>query len=303
MTVLPMSASLDNLVYLSSGDWEAYVLPAFGANVIRLACQGREILRTPPDLAALVATPVVYGLPILLPPNRTADGRFSFDGRTWQLPLNEPARHNHLHGLVCSAAFAVTGRKPDRLVCDLDNDGSLFPFPCRLTCRIQLTPAGLEHELTVTNTGSGRMPLAVGYHTNFREPAKLAVPIGQRWETDARYLPTGRLLDLDSREKAYRDGFTPDGGCVSGFFTAAGLTAEIGSFAYTVSEPFDQWILYNGDGQQGFVSIEPQVGPVNSLNRPGSYPILEPGGQVTLTSRIQCRQKPCQKMEEPYAST
>jgi hypothetical protein len=50
MTELPMSASLDNLVYLSSGDWESYVLPAFGANVIRLACQGREILRTPPDL-------------------------------------------------------------------------------------------------------------------------------------------------------------------------------------------------------------------------------------------------------------
>jgi galactose mutarotase-like enzyme len=116
------------------------------------------------------------------------------------------------------------------------------------------------------------MPLAVGYHTNFREPARLAVPIGQRWETDARYLPTGRLLELDSREKAYRDGFTPDGGRVSGFFTAAGLTAEIGSFAYTVSEPFDQWILYNGDGQQGFVSIEPQVGPVTQPESAGFLP-------------------------------
>ncbi len=48
-----MTASLDNLVYLQAGDWEAYVLPAFGSNLISLSCQGQAILRTPRDLSAL----------------------------------------------------------------------------------------------------------------------------------------------------------------------------------------------------------------------------------------------------------
>ena len=32
------------------------------------------------------------------------------------------------------------------------------------------------------------------------------MPIGQRWEVDERYIPTGRLLPLTSEETAYRDG-------------------------------------------------------------------------------------------------
>ena len=39
-----------------------------------------------------------------------------------------------------------------------------------------------------------------------------------------------------------------------------------GSFFYRVSENFDQWILWNGSGKQGFISIEPQQGAVNALN-------------------------------------
>ena len=35
---------------------------------------------------------------------------------------------------------------------------------------------------------------------------------------------------------------------------------------YSVSDNFNQWILWNNDGNQGFISIEPQCGAVNALN-------------------------------------
>ncbi len=38
---------------------------------------------------------------VLIPwPNRLQDGRYEFDGRRHQLPLNEPEQRNAIHGLV-----------------------------------------------------------------------------------------------------------------------------------------------------------------------------------------------------------
>ena len=38
---------------------------------------------------------------VLIPwPNRRQDGSYEFDGRHYQLPLNEPERRNAIHGLV-----------------------------------------------------------------------------------------------------------------------------------------------------------------------------------------------------------
>jgi aldose 1-epimerase len=284
-----MNASLDNLVYLQAGDWEAYVLPAFGSNLISLSCQGQAILRTPRDLSALVASPVLFGMPILMPPNRTAGGHFRFDGKDWQLPVNEITSNNHLHGFICKAPFTIQEKARQQLTCTLYNDGSLYPFPCRLTCRIALGPDGLDHRLTITNTGRAAMPLVLGYHTNFHRPQCFQVPIARRWETDQNHIPTGKLLELDAQEQSWRTGCKLDGQRITGFFQAAGRTALIDRVEYTVGEPFDQWILYNGNGDQDFLSVEPQIGPVNSLNQPGSYPILQPDQEIDLISKVKCR--------------
>lgn len=45
------------------------------------------------------------------------------------------------------------------------------------------------------------MPLVMGFHTTFTEPDRFSVPLGKRWERDKRYLPTGRLMELNGREK------------------------------------------------------------------------------------------------------
>src|SRR5262249_15096995 len=40
------------------------------------------------------------GQPLLPWPNRLADGEYTFDGRSLQLPIDEPARNNASHGLT-----------------------------------------------------------------------------------------------------------------------------------------------------------------------------------------------------------
>jgi aldose 1-epimerase len=52
---------------------------------------------------------------VLIPwPNRLQDGRYEFDGRRHQLPLNEPEHRNAIHGLVRWATWTAAEREPHR---------------------------------------------------------------------------------------------------------------------------------------------------------------------------------------------
>ncbi len=72
-------------VEFSKGDYTALLVPSMGANLVRFAHTrlGVEVLRTPAqdESDEFRRRPHVYGLPILFPPNRIADGRFESDGR------------------------------------------------------------------------------------------------------------------------------------------------------------------------------------------------------------------------------
>jgi aldose 1-epimerase len=52
---------------------------------------------------------------VLIPwPNRLQDGRYEFDGRRHQLPLNEPEHRNAIHGLVRWGTWTTAEREPHR---------------------------------------------------------------------------------------------------------------------------------------------------------------------------------------------
>ena len=78
-------------VEFSKGDYTALLVPSVGANLVRLANTrlGAEILRTPAadEVETFLGRPQVFGLPVLFPPNRIEDGRYTFDGRTYQYPI------------------------------------------------------------------------------------------------------------------------------------------------------------------------------------------------------------------------
>ena len=93
---------------LRSGRWEAAVAPDFGANLTKLAYDGFPILRSPEREEELLSkSRYVYGNPLLLPPNRTKDGSFCFEGRSYSLPVNEQpsARPVHRRAVSCREAY------------------------------------------------------------------------------------------------------------------------------------------------------------------------------------------------------
>lgn len=279
---------MENLetVTLHCGKWQAEITPWMGMNTVSLTCGDRPVLRTPASREALQADSCVYGTPILLPPNRTEGGIFTFDGKAWQLPVNEPVFNNHLHGFVHCQAFHLTEATETKVSGTYENRGETFPYPYRMEVVCRLREEGYLQEFLITNTGNTDMPLAFGLHTVFAAPERIQVPIGKRWLVNDCYIPTGELEDLSPEAQSYRDGASPEGTLVRGFYTSCGQEARVGDFCYRVSDHFNQWVLWNGDGSQGFCAVEPMCGAVNALNSGEGLLRLHPGETVRFATSI-----------------
>lgn len=273
-------------ISLHCGQWQAEIAPQMGMNTVSLTWGGRPVLRSPESWEALQADSCVYGTPLLLPPNRTAGGRFAFDGQSWALPVNEPAFGNHLHGLVHCQRFAVTEVSETQVTGIYENQGQTFPYPYRMRVTCTVREDGYYQEFFITNTGAADMPLTFGLHTVFAVKARILVPIEKRWTVNDCYIPTGELEVLTGEALTYREGTDPNHKLVRGFYTAAGNEAQIDGFHYRVSANFDQWVLWNADGEGGFCAIEPMCGAVNALNSGEGLLRLKPGETVRFATVI-----------------
>ena len=141
-------------------------------------------------------------------PNRIRDGRFSFGGATFQLPLNQAEEGHAIHGLVYSRPFELTsqyaGTDQARVELFYRYRGDLpgFPFPFELSVRYHLDRKGsLQVTTRAENTGRKAMPCGDGWHPYFQFPGKdvnglrLQIPAQFRFELDERKIPTGKMVE------------------------------------------------------------------------------------------------------------
>src|SRR6516165_4903392 len=78
-------------------------------------------------------------------PNRLQDGRYRFDGKSYQLPLNEPEHRNAIHGLVRWATWTTADREPHRAVMEhVLHPQPGYPFSLRISIEYALTDSGLR---------------------------------------------------------------------------------------------------------------------------------------------------------------
>ncbi len=246
--------------------------PEFGMNVTALFWQQKSILRTPDNEKNLSDNPYLYGIPLLFPANRTQDGKFSFKNRVFSLPLNEPLRHNHIHGLMFDAPFTVIEQRENMVRTIYQNRGERYPFSFDMTIT-DVIQDGWHR--TVEILALEDMPYTLAFHTTFVEQAQFTVPIGRRFVCNENYIPIGKTVPAE-----------PLGRVISGFYEASGHTAVLDEFRFTVSDNFDQWVLFNGGGDKGFLCIEPQCGGVNGLNTK-LHRILNVGESETFTLKIE----------------
>ncbi|MDG0810213.1 aldose 1-epimerase [Cohnella rhizosphaerae] len=123
----------------------------------------------------------------------------------------------------------------------------------------------------------------LGYHTAFNLPlgansssasCTFAAPVGRRWQLDARFLPTGEMVE-DARGVQLRQGMPLDGVALDDVFEAAGEGANEAVLTdpearirvrYRAERAFGAWVLHNGDGRRRFVCPEPYTCVTNAFN-------------------------------------
>jgi aldose 1-epimerase len=138
---------------------------------------------------------------LLLPwPNRIDDGQYEFAGRVHQAPINEPARHNALHGLTRWMNWTAVDQAPDRVLMSLvlhPQDG--YPYTIRFDVEYRLSAGGLSVRTTASNVGQQAAPFGAGHHPYLTvgtliDDAQLKMPALLRLEANDRLIPTGRVL-------------------------------------------------------------------------------------------------------------
>jgi aldose 1-epimerase len=225
-------------------------------------------------------------------PNRIEDGSYDFDGRSLQLPLNEPERRNAIHGLVRWSQWSVAERAADRVAFEhvlYPQPG--YPFALELRADYSLSEDGLEARIQATNVGSETAPFGAGWHpylaveSEVVDGVELHVPAETVLVADERGLPVGSASVAGGLDfvKARPIGTAKLDHCFTGLQRddRGRAAARVGATTLWVDETFPYLMVFTGDGlrdvERRSVAVEPMTCAPNAFRSGDGLIRLEPG--------------------------
>ena len=234
-------------------------------------------------------------------PNRLHGGRYTWDGVEHEVPLDEPAKGNALHGLARFRAWRISERSGSAVTMALRlHPSPPYPFCLDLTARYELTDDGLEVEHTATNVGAQAAPYALGTHPYITvggrvDEARLTVPASSWLPTDESQIPTG-TQPVDGTAYDFRSARTigplevdhafadlqrgPDGR--ARLLLEGERTVEV-----WMDEGFRWLEVFTGDAvpeperRRQSLGVEPMTAPPNAFVTGEGVQRLEPGDSTT----------------------
>jgi aldose 1-epimerase len=177
------------------------IIPEWGAHLREVIINGQSIIDGYASKEELEAN--YYGKSDFLAPfpNRIKEGKYIFEGKTYQFPINHPP--NAIHGFVRKKPFEVqitkTTLKSAQIILrhTYKGESSAFPFPFELEVSFTMKEAnGFEMSMQIKNTGTCNMPAGLGWHPYFRiapkvDMVQLQAPNLQLVDLDQYLIPTG----------------------------------------------------------------------------------------------------------------
>ncbi|NJO37523.1 MAG: aldose 1-epimerase [Rhizobiales bacterium] len=275
---------------LEAGDYQLELCPEGGGCITALRYQGLDVMRP--------ATKAYWdgfqpresaSFPLVPFSNRIADGRFTYGGRDYQLPINMPPEPHAIHGDGWLAAWTVELRDACRAI--LMHEPEDAPIPYRARQIFDLDDAGLTATLEITNTGGHALPFGFGHHPYFprTEGLTLQAAVAEVWLPDERKLPQDKValpeewdlnaatrlapLDLDHC-------FTGFGGRAVMHWPESGL-----ELAIETDPVFGHLVVYVPPGRS-FVCVEPVSHVTDGVHQllagrvDTGLVVLEPGARL-----------------------
>jgi aldose 1-epimerase len=154
------------------------ILPEIGAALVELEliCENKlvQLIHLPGEKT--IGENDLYPSALLAPwVNRVRNGNYSFEGRNYQLPINESNLGNAIHGFLARKKFEISEEKCNddsaevSLIHNYTGDFPGYPFPFIFTLTYSLSSQGtFALNFKCQNTGQTNMPFACGWHPYFK---------------------------------------------------------------------------------------------------------------------------------------
>jgi len=287
------------IIELVAGDYAA-TLASSGATLAALTHAGRDLVMPFDPAASLGAG---YQGRTLAPwPNRISDGRYTFDGVSFEAPRNEHATAAALHGLASFVSWDVESSASDRVTFSLDLPGTpSYPFDVRLRTQYLLdAEGGLFVLISGTNEGPTDAPLGLSAHPYLTcgtpvDECILGLVAERVLLVDEKMRPADLVpvegTDYDFRTPASLDGRHVDHaftGLPEGGWTVVLAHPEHGGVALASDAPWVQ--AFTGDTPdllRGGVAVEPMTCPPDGFNSDPEGARVRPGETMSLRYTIR----------------
>jgi aldose 1-epimerase len=285
----------DSLITLTeSATGSSALISPVGASILALELSGNKVIE---QLSA--DRPELYSGVVMAPwSSRIPEGKYSLDdGRSFEVPVNEPARGNALHGLVYNQVFEIkrVSESAVELVIDI-NETAGYPFQLRLAVSYELEKGELFVSFAIRNLSSEKAPFGIGFHPYFsmawaEGPVVIESDAQSVLKLDQNMIAIGKENVSDST-KNLTMGIPVVGAGLDDDFTdlvfdkglaSTKLVTESGSGIEVWQEDvFKHTVIYTTDSfesQSGVitaVAIEPSTSEVNAFNSKDDLIWLEP---------------------------
>jgi aldose 1-epimerase len=284
----------DSFITLTdSATGSSALISPVGASIVALELSGNKIIEK-----VLADHPEFYAGVVMAPwSSRLAGGKYSLlDGRSFQLPINEPARNNALHGLVYNQSFEVK-RSSDsavELVVDISATAG-YPFDLKLAVSYELEDGELFVSFAVRNVSGEKAPFGIGFHPYIsmawaegpvliQSDAKSVLTLDENMIAFGKEPTAAGSKDLSVGREVVAAGLDDDFTDLE--FTkgiaSTKLVTEGGSVEIWQEDIFKHVVIYTTDNfatESGLitaVAIEPSTSEVNAFNSKQDLIWLEP---------------------------
>jgi aldose 1-epimerase len=278
----------------------ASILPSYGFNLfdLRLPLGGevRPVLVAAADFPDHPSHPARNGTPILFPfPNRIRDARFTFQGRSFQLPATNGT--NAIHGFAMGAAWDVVEHKATSTEALLlgryqiskhsPDARPMWPADAVLQVAYSLAGCRLSMRVMISNPSADDLPYGFGIHPYFHLPfapggdpekTRLILPASKYWPLKD-FLPTGEIEPVN-RRLDFRAGQPIKGLKLDDVLTGLvfpGDPAERGvarlvdqdkkaEFHLTFDRGFRELVVFTPSNPPDVVAVEPYTQTTDAIN-------------------------------------
>jgi len=289
------------LITLRHKTTQLQVSPQAGGGIVRFWHEDSRGLRDwlrPVSQAALAKQQgrAMGSYPLVPYCNRIREGRFTFQGRAVQLPLNAlPMRHS-LHGQGWQVAWQVIAATDEQLTLEYQHQADAWPWDYQVRQSFSLGRQSLQITLQLENRGDDPMPAGLGIHPYFiRTPqTRVLAEVDKIWLTDEEIMPLERVTPDPARNP--KQGIWVDQVALDNNYTGWQGLARIhwpewgAEMTLSADSPFDYLVIYS-PAEQPIVCVEPVSHTTDAVNQTDAddtgLHILEPGQMFSARVQLQ----------------